>query len=213
MAGPGGRHAPRRGAGAAPLPEREAEPRRFRYGPARMPRWLAMLSALVLFGCATPSRPPPATVESVDLARYAGLWHEVARFPNSFQDGRGRRCIATTATYALRDDGQVGVVNRCLDANDGNRETVAKGTAYAVAGSGNARLRVTFFWPFYGDYWVIGLDPAYRWAVVGAPGRDYLWILSRSPWMAPGDYAQAVGIAAAQGFDIARLQPTPPAPR
>jgi apolipoprotein D and lipocalin family protein len=86
---------------------------------------------------------------------------------------------------------------------------VATATAYAVEGSGNARLRVTFFWPFYGDYWVIGLDPDSRWAVVGSPGRDYLWVLSRTPALPASDYAAAVAAAAAQGFDVARLQPTP----
>jgi apolipoprotein D and lipocalin family protein len=174
-----------------------------------------LLTALLLLGaCATrPAQPPVQTVAAVDLNRYAGTWYEIARFPNSFQDGRDRRCVATTATYALRPDGQVAVTNRCLDAANDGRETVARGSAHAVEGSNNARLRVTFFWPFYGDYWVIGLDPGYRWAVVGAPGRDYLWILSRTPAMAPGDYAEAVGIAAAQGFEIGRLQPTPQAAR
>lgn len=171
-----------------------------------------LLLLLLLAGCAIPverPRPPVETVQGVDLQRYAGTWYEIARFPNWFQDGRGRRCIDTVASYTLRPNGQVGVTNRCRDAADGGREIVATGTAYAVEGSGNAKLRVTFFWPFYGDYWVIGLDPDYRWAVVGAPGRDYLWILSRGPVMGAGDYAAAVGAAAAQGFDVERLQPTP----
>lgn len=172
---------------------------------------LVLLAALLLGGCVTtpPAGPPVQTVAAVDLNRYLGTWYEIARLPNSFQDGRGRNCVETTATYALRPDGQVAVTNRCLDAGNDNRETVATASAYAVAGSNNARLRVTFFWPFYGDYWVIGLDPEYRWAVVGAPSREFLWVLSRTPQMAPGDYAEAVGIAAAQGFDVARLQPTP----
>jgi len=173
-------------------------------------RRLLLIALLLLGACAARSpQPPVQTVAAVDLNRYLGTWYEIARFPNSFQDRPDRRCIATTATYAMRPDGQVAVTNRCLDAAHENRETVARGTAYAVEGTNNARLRVTFFWPFYGDYWVIGLDPAYRWAVVGAPGRDYLWILSRTPEMAPGDYAEAVGIAAAQGFEIGSLQPTP----
>ncbi|WP_237216512.1 lipocalin family protein [Falsiroseomonas oryziterrae] len=175
-----------------------------------MIRRAALLLLVALAACASPPAGPPVqTVAAVDLTRYAGTWYEIARFPNSFQDGRGRNCVATTATYALRPDGQVAVANRCLDANAGNRETVATATAYAVEGSGNARLRVSFFWPFYGDYWVIGLDPDYRWAAVGAPSREFLWILSRTPQMAAGDYAAAVAAAAAQGFDVARLQPTP----
>ncbi len=166
--------------------------------------------ALLLAGCATPStRPPVQTVPSVDLQRYLGTWYEIARFPNSFQDGGSRRCTATTASYATAPDGRIAVTNRCLDAASGYREVTATGTAYPVEGGGNAKLRVSFFWPFYGDYWVIGLDPQYRWAVVGAPDRDYLWILSRRPDMSPGDYAQAIGIAAGQGFEIRRLQPTP----
>ena len=148
------------------------------------------------------------TVPAVDLSRYLGTWYEIARFPNTFQDGRGRNCVATTATYALRPDGQVAVTNRCLDANAGNAEAIATGSAYAVAGGNNARLRVTFFWPFYGDYWVIGLDPEYRWAVVGAPRRDYLWILSRAPVMAEADYAAAVAIARREGFAVDKLQRT-----
>lgn len=173
-------------------------------------RPLLLVGLMLLGACAaTPPGPPVQTVPAVDLSRYLGTWYEIARFPNSFQDGGNRRCVATTATYGLREDGQVSVTNRCLDANAGNAEQVARGSAYPVEGSGNARLRVTFFWPFYGDYWVIGLEPSYRWAVVGAPGRDYLWILSRTPEMAVGEYAEAVMIAAAQGFDVERLQPTP----
>jgi len=175
-----------------------------------MIRRTALLALLLLAACATtPAGPPVQSVAGVNLNRYLGTWYEIARLPNSFQDGSGRRCVGTTAAYALRPDGQIAVTNRCLDDRDGNRETLATATAYAVEGSGNAKLRVTFFWPFYGDYWVIGLDPEYRWAVVGGPTREYLWILSRTPQMAPGDYAAAVATAAAQGFDIARLQPTP----
>ncbi|WP_439595206.1 lipocalin family protein [Falsiroseomonas sp.] len=168
----------------------------------------ALVAVLLLLGaCATaPDRPPVATVPQVDLARYAGTWFEISRIPNSFQDGP-RGCTHTTATYTPRPDGRVGVVNRCLDNAGAPR--LAEGEAYVVEGSGNAKLRVSFFWPFYGDYWVIGLDPGYRWAVVGAPGRDYLWILSRRPALAPGYYAEAVGIAAAQGFVVSRLQTTP----
>lgn len=172
------------------------------------PTPLLLLALLLLGACATtPARPPVQTVQQVDLARYTGIWFEVARFPNSFQDGEGRVCTATTATYTARPDGQIGVSNRCLGADGSPR--VAEGTAYAVEGSGNSKLRVSFFWPFYGDYWVLGLDPGYGWAVVGAPGRDYLWILSRRPFLTPGNYAEAVGIAAAQGFEVSRLRSTP----
>ena len=168
-----------------------------------------LLVLLMLAGCAVPQpdATTPRTVESVDLGRYAGVWHEAARFPTSFQDSASLRCEETTATYALRPDGQVDVVNACVNAlAEGRPRRVARGVAYAVEGSGNARLRVSFFRPFYGDYWVIGLAPDYRWAVVGAPRRDYLWVLSREPRMAEADYAAAVEIARREGFDVGRLR-------
>jgi apolipoprotein D and lipocalin family protein len=99
-------------------------------------------------------------------------------------------------------------MNRCVNALDGDAPRGVRGSAYAVEGSGNARLRVSFFWPFHADYWVIGLDPDYRWAVVGEPRRRYLWILSRTPAMAPEDYARAVAVAREAGYDLSRLRMT-----
>jgi apolipoprotein D and lipocalin family protein len=162
----------------------------------------SLLSLALAAGCATWADGPnaPKTVPRVDLARFAGTWFEIARFPN-------RNCIATTSTYVLRPDGEFAVTNRCLGPN--NRPVVAEGTARPVEGSNNAKLRVSFYWPNRGDYWVLGLDPQYRWAVVGTPGRDELWILSRIPEMAPGDYSEALAIARDQGFSTARLEPTP----
>ncbi len=163
---------------------------------------------LLVAACATaPGPDAPRTVGQVDLQRYAGTWYEVARFPTSFQDSARVRCEDVSATYTLRPDGDVTVVNRCRNALAGGAERVANGVARS-ASPGNDRLRVSFFWPFFGDYWVIGLDPAYRWAVVGAPGRDYLWILSRTPQMAPAEYDAAVAIARREGFDTARLRRT-----
>jgi len=167
---------------------------------------LTLLALLLLGACATQPVPGmPATVPAVDLSRYVGTWYEIARLPNSFQDEAGRICEGTTATYTARPDGWIGVTNRCLGQAG---ERVATASAYVVEGSGNARLRVSFFWPFYGDYWVIGLDPDYRWAVVGAPGRNFLWILARTPVMAPADLAAATAIARGQGFDVASLRST-----
>jgi apolipoprotein D and lipocalin family protein len=177
----------------------------------RLPRLaLLLLGALPgLGGCAGTPENPPATVASVDLNRYAGTWYEIARFPNSFEDGRGIECTEVTATYTPRPDGRLGVLNRCRNAAAGGAPRDAEGSAYVVEGSQGAKLRVSFFWPFYGDYWVLGLDPDYRWAVVGDRDREYLWVLSRRPVLAAGDYAEAVGIARAEGFEIGRLQITP----
>lgn len=123
----------------------------------------------------------PVTVNSVDLKKYAGLWYEIAKIPNRFQ----KHCVSgTTAQYTLRDDGRIDVVNSCLEA-DGSIDR-AEGLARIVDAKTNAKLEVSFFsilgWrPFWGDYWVIGLDEDYQWVVVGTPNRKYGWILSRTP--------------------------------
>lgn len=150
-----------------------------------------------------PKPAPLASVKNVDLKRYIGRWYEIARYPNRFQ----RDCASdTTAEYALKPNGKVRVVNTCRKSDGAAKK--ASGTARVVDPS-NARLKVTFFWPFYGDYWIIGLDPEYRWAVVGEPGRKYLWILSRTPQMTGADYQQAVEQARAAGYDPQRLVNTP----
>lgn len=160
---------------------------------------LAGVGALCVFGCA--SRPQLATVNRVDLKRYAGQWYEVARYPNWFQ----RNCIGeTTANYKALPDGAIQVVNSCRNKT-GKLETV-KGRATVVPGSANTKLKVSFFGPFTGDYWIIGLDEKnYSWAVVGHPSRRYLWILSRTPHLKDEDYRKAVGIAVSQGYNESRL--------
>jgi len=173
----------------------------------------ALLLALVLVGCAgAPSADAPRPVAAVDLGRYLGTWYEIARLPMFAQDGPGIACERVTATYTARPDGRIGVLNRCANALEGDAPRQVRGSAYAVEGSGNARLRVSFFWPFHADYWVIGLDPDYRWAVVGEPRRRYLWILSRTPAMAPDDYARAMAVAREQGYDLSRLRTARQAP-
>ena len=174
-----------------------------------------ILAVLLLAGCAGVPEDAPRTVAAVDLHRYAGTWYEIARFPNRFEDGSGRACAEVTATYTPRPDGRIGVRNTCRDDAAGGLPRDAEGRAYVVAGSGGSKLRVSFFWPFYGDYWVLGVSPDYAWAVVGDPRREYLWVLARGADLSAGAYAEAVGIARAQGFDTARLratrQTTPPA--
>ena len=161
----------------------------------------AMLAALA--GCGTRPTAPLPTVASVDLARYAGAWYEVAMLPNAFQT----QCAADTqARYRAQGD-DIEVLNRCRKA-DGTVASAA-GVAKVVAGSGNAKLRVSFFRPFYGDYWVLALPDDYRWVLVGAPDRHYGWVLSRTPQMAPADLDAALARAAALGFDRAAFRLTP----
>lgn len=127
----------------------------------------------LLLGCnSTPNTPLP-TVEQVDLNRYLGTWYEIARYEHSFEEG----CSNVNATYSLSDDGKIKVVNRCLKKG---KVDEAIGKAYAVDET-NSKLKVSFFGPFYGNYWILVLDEAYTYAVIGDPSREYLWILSRTP--------------------------------
>ncbi len=123
---------------------------------------------------------PVTAVSAVDLARYSGIWYEIAKIPNRFQ----KQCASgTTAEYTVRGDGRIVVVNRCIK-NDGSADE-AEGVAKVVDESTHAKLKVSFVsvlgWrPFWGDYWIIGLDEDYRWAIVGTPDRKYGWILART---------------------------------
>ena len=167
---------------------------------------LTVLLALTACGVTPPTTETPRTVESVDVSRYLGLWHEVARLPQRFQDSSSLRCEQVTAEYAPLGEGRISVRNSCVNALDPARPTrTATGQAYVVEGSQNTRLRVSFFWPFYGDYWVIGLDPDYRWALVGSPSRRSLWLLSRTPSLPQAEMERALAIARAQGFDLGPL--------
>jgi apolipoprotein D and lipocalin family protein len=153
---------------------------------------------------------PLATIPTLDVKRYMGTWYEIAKFPNSFQ----KKCIGfTTATYSVREDGRVDVVNRCRQA-DGSTDS-AEGVARQPGGPNSPKLEVRFapaifsFVPMvWGDYWVIDLDPDYQLAAVSEPKREYLWILSRTPKVDPAVYDALLGRLRAQGLDMNRLAPT-----
>ena len=144
--------------------------------------------------------PPLSTVSHVDLNRYMGIWHEIARIDHSFQKG----CIKSSATYSLLPDGEVEVINRCVNEKDG-RLREAKGRAWSVDPESNARLKVSFFWPFRGDYWIVDLGKEYEYAVVGSPNRQYLWILARRPIMEDVVYKGILERLATQGFAVDQL--------
>lgn len=159
-----------------------------------------------LAGCATSTTdrlrlPPLRTVAHVELGRYVGTWYEIASFPQRFQRG----CTATTATYTLRDDGDLDVLNRCRKGSLNGEEKSARGRARVVDRSTNAKLEVSFFRPFWGDYWILDLADDSMYAVVGHPGRDYLWILSRTPAMPEATYQAIAERLQAQGYETSRL--------
>jgi len=178
-------------------------------------RWaasLALVAATLMQPAAVTAQTPPSVrvVPFVDLDRYAGDWFEIARFPNRFQ----RQCVGDVrATYARRSDGRLDVVNRCRTSAG---ETEARGVARIVDERTFAKLKVRFapawlsWLPMvWGDYWIAGLAPDYSWAVVGAPDRNYLWILARAPQLDDESNAAARSAARASGYDVERLVPTP----
>lgn len=122
--------------------------------------------------------PELQTVDYVDLEKYSGKWYEVASIPKNFQKG----CSNTTAEYSRGRRGNITVINTCTVNGKQNR---GKATAFIADKNTNSKLKVQFFWPFKGDYWIIELDDNYEYAVVGSPDRESLWILSRHPYIAP----------------------------
>ncbi|HMK95267.1 MAG TPA: lipocalin family protein [Candidatus Limnocylindrales bacterium] len=137
-------------------------------------------------------------VPRVDLKRYLGKWFEIAHLPFRFEKG----CSDITATYSLRSDGDVSVLNECLKNGKVKR---AKGRAKIVDKATGAKLKVTFFRPFYGDYWIINLGSDYDYSVVGTPNRKYLWILNRTPQMDEKLFTQLVDYAKSKGFPVESL--------
>ncbi|MEO5571896.1 MAG: lipocalin family protein [Bacteroidia bacterium] len=144
------------------------------------------------------------TVANVDLKKYAGKWYEIASYPQRFQKG----CHCTTAEYTLSEKGYVIVENRCNRDSVNGKQSYIKGKAFAENNTGNAKLKVQFFWPFKDKYWIIDLADDYSYAVVSHPNRKYLWILSRTPKMEEEIYQQIISRLKLMGFDLNKLKQT-----
>jgi apolipoprotein D and lipocalin family protein len=150
----------------------------------RAVRPLIIISAVgfALAACSALSRGPvgntavPEPAKAVDLRRYAGLWYEIGRYENGFERG----CEAVTAEYRLRKGGAIEVINTCRKGSPRGPIKAANGRAKVVADSANAKLKVSFFGPFFGDYWVMDHGDDYAWSIVGEPSGRYLWLLTRT---------------------------------
>ncbi len=175
-------------------------------------RSLALAWACVLSMPAQAELAPLKTVAAVDVPRYMGTWHEVAKYPNWFQ----KKCASSTqATYSLQADGRVQVLNRCK--TDKGEWSEALGAARQIGGPTSAQLKVRFapawlsFIPMvWGDYWIIDLDPDYQWVVVSEPKREYLWILSRTPQLPATTYQALLVKLDKLGFDLKKIEPSKP---
>lgn len=166
----------------------------------------ALLAPLGLMACQSPPvnrdlSVPLTTVEFVDTERYLGRWYEIARFPNSFEEN----CEGVTADYGKRNDGLISVINTCRKGAPDGEEKAANGRARIVDETTNAKLEVSFFGPFWGDYWVIGLADDYSLSLVGEPSGKYLWILSRTPTISDDVRANALSTLEAFGYNVDAL--------
>jgi len=175
---------------------------------------LAVAASVVTLGTVF-AAPPVESVGQVDLQRYSGTWYELARRPNRFQE----HCEGdVTASYQPLKDGSIEVLNRCRQKNDKWEESHGRAVKASGSDSG-AKLKVSFLpnWLRWvpmgrGDYWVVMLDPDYRFAVVSEPSREYLWVLSRTPTLDAAEYDGIIGSLRTQGYPVDRLVRTPQTP-
>lgn len=165
----------------------------------RLP-WFLVLASALLGGCAdVPSGIRP--VQDFDLSRYLGTWYEIARLDHSFERGLSN----VSATYTMRKDGGVDVLNRGFDERKGLWKQ-AKGKAYFVDEPTTGHLKVSFFGPFYGSYVIVALDrDNYSYALVCGPSRSYLWILARDKSLDPSVMETLIARAKELGFDTDAL--------
>lgn len=147
-----------------------------------------------------------STVKELDITRYAGKWYEIARFPHSFE----KNLTGVTATYILRPDGKIDVINQGYKGSLDGRLKKAKGKAYIPDKNKPGKLKVAFFLFFYGDYDVMELDTVnYKWAMIGSSTDKYLWILSRTPQLDPEIYQKLVNRAKKRGYNVDKLMMVP----
>lgn len=161
---------------------------------------ITILLMLSLTSCKSEHKELP-TVKELDLSRYSGTWYEIARLPNSFE--KGLECV--TATYTILPNGKVEVLNKGCTNADTSKMKIIKGVAWVPDNNHPGQLKVRFFWPFIGKYWVISLDKNYNYALIGDPSRKYLWILSKSSTLNNSTYTTLLNIAKEHGFDVGNL--------
>lgn len=143
-----------------------------------------------------------STVSELDIDRYLGTWYEIARYPHRFE----KDLQGVTATYSYREDGKIKVVNQGYKGSLSGEKTQAIGKAKINKKGGPGKLKVSFFWIFYADYYVMELDPDYQWALIGSSSDKYLWILARTPQLPDTTYQQILEKARERGYDLTNLQ-------
>lgn len=157
-----------------------------------------LIALAFMFGCKT--KKGLETVSPVDLDKYKGTWYEIARFDHSFE--RNLSCVS--ATYTIRKDGKIDVLNKGYNSKK-DKWSEANGIAKVPNANIPGEIKVSFFRPFYGDYFIMKLDEDYNHVLVGSPTREYLWVLSRSKKMNDEVYADYIAFAEKKGFDVSKL--------
>ena len=160
--------------------------------------FISMVST-VLLSCGSSAN--LETVKTVDIQKYAGTWYEIARLPNRFE--KGMDCV--TANYSIKENGKIEVLNKGRLPAKNNKMKDIKGTAWVPDAQFPGRLKVRFFWPFSGDYYIIALNEDYKYALVGSPSRKFLWVLARESQLDPAIYDELMGIAEAKGFQTSEV--------
>jgi lipocalin len=166
-------------------------------------RLLLVFNLILLLSCTNTNSQmiDKTTVRELDLNRYLGKWYEIARFPHSFE----KNLVGVTATYSLRDDGKIKVLNQGYKNTLDGELSVAEGKAKIPNKQEPAKLKVSFFWIFYGDYNVLELDENYQYVMIGSSSPKYFWILSRTPQMAPEVYEMLLEKARKRGYNLDKL--------
>lgn len=140
-------------------------------------------------------------VKELDIEKYMGKWYEIARYDHSFERG----LVGVTAKYSMRDDGKIQVLNSGYENNLDGKFTQAIGKAKIPDSKIPSKLKVSFFWFFYADYFVLELDENYQWAIIGSSSDKYLWILSRTPQMGKKMHDELLTKITNRGYDVNKL--------
>ena len=164
--------------------------------------FILILGIIALFyGCSNDGFTQSLPAKKIDTSRYLGMWYEIARIPSWFEQD----LVGVTATYSLNPDGHMKVCNSgFLKTLDGEKKT-AIGDAWTPYSNETGHLKVSFFWPFAADYIVLSVDENYSMALVGS-GKDYLWVLSRTPQLDEASYQSLLEKAKGLGFDVSKLE-------
>ncbi len=168
---------------------------------------ILFFSSIVITSCSTSKNSMKMNViKEVDLERYAGTWYEIARFPHRFE----RDLVGVTATYNLLDNGKIEVINQGYKGSLDGELKQAIGKAKVPDPNLKGHLKVSFFWIFYSDYFILELDQeSYQYALIGSSSDKYLWILSRTPVMDESIYQMLIDKAQQLGYNLDQLELVP----